>query len=283
MRWPCTAMRITAPTTTCALRAHSCIPGTLCIFSHFGISFAHLPLDQFYYIVSPKDVVIAKPRTLDDHVKWLHSRGRLADALAMAKGRERELVHADLGEITHEYILKLVNSGAYDDAAKQCSRLLGTDVVRWEQWIFTFSKRGQLPAISPFIPIDKPRLTPTVYEMVLDNFLNTNVPVSPQPSACVSLCVCVCVCGAHVRVCARRQRFQQTIREWPSSLYDIENIIPAVVARLSANADDGMLCETLAELCVVCLLCGGLGSVSRKAASHNWPRLGVQIYCAKAV
>jgi len=32
--------------------------------------------ESFFYIVSPKDIVVAKPCDLDDHISWLHSRNR---------------------------------------------------------------------------------------------------------------------------------------------------------------------------------------------------------------
>ncbi|CAL5433758.1 unnamed protein product [Camellia sinensis] len=38
--------------------------------------------ESLYYIVSPKDVVIAKPRDVKDHISWLLQHGRHEKALA---------------------------------------------------------------------------------------------------------------------------------------------------------------------------------------------------------
>jgi hypothetical protein len=58
---------------------------------------AHTPLlywpaagnENTYYIVSPRDIVMAKPRTADDHVAWLLAKGRYEDAYLAAMDGER--------------------------------------------------------------------------------------------------------------------------------------------------------------------------------------------------
>lgn len=47
--------------------------------------------ESFFYIVSPRDIVVAKPCDLDDHIAWLHSKGRFEEAVKAAEGRERDL------------------------------------------------------------------------------------------------------------------------------------------------------------------------------------------------
>jgi hypothetical protein len=42
-----------------------------------------MPNESLYYIVAPKDIVLARPRDLDDHVSWLLERERYELALAM--------------------------------------------------------------------------------------------------------------------------------------------------------------------------------------------------------
>jgi len=32
--------------------------------------------ENLFYIVSPKDLVLAKPRNIDDHIKWLTDHGK---------------------------------------------------------------------------------------------------------------------------------------------------------------------------------------------------------------
>lgn len=41
--------------------------------------------ESTFYIVSPKDIVAAKPRDIDDHIQWLVERRRYEDALKIAE------------------------------------------------------------------------------------------------------------------------------------------------------------------------------------------------------
>ena len=43
--------------------------------------------EPLYYVVSPKDVVLARPRDLDDRVQWLLQHDRYEEALEVAQGR----------------------------------------------------------------------------------------------------------------------------------------------------------------------------------------------------
>ena len=45
----------------------------------------HLATESLFYIVSPRDIVVAKPRDLDDHIRWLVDRQRYEEALAAAE------------------------------------------------------------------------------------------------------------------------------------------------------------------------------------------------------
>jgi hypothetical protein len=45
----------------------------------------HLPSQDMFYIGSPKDLVAAKERDLDDHIEWLLERERYEEALMNAR------------------------------------------------------------------------------------------------------------------------------------------------------------------------------------------------------
>ncbi|KAJ3047596.1 Vacuolar protein sorting-associated protein 41 [Rhizoclosmatium hyalinum] len=54
-----------------------------------------LPTDTTFYIVSPKDIVVAKPRDLDDHIEFLVSRSRYEEALAAVESATIHKKEAD--------------------------------------------------------------------------------------------------------------------------------------------------------------------------------------------
>ncbi|KAI0766345.1 vacuolar protein sorting-associated protein 41 [Trametes elegans] len=192
--------------------------------------------DRYYIVLSPKDLVVVKPRDWRDHVAWLVERQRYEEALEVLERRSDEAVGAasdadavDAVQIGQRYIEHLVAEGDFAKAARLCPKVCGQDTKRWEDWIFVFAQKHQLQAIIPFIPTESPTLGPLVYEIVLTHFL------------------------AH-----DRQALLQTIKTWPKGIYDIAAVIVAVQSELdrapssssmkSTGPDTVILMECLAEL-----------------------------------
>ena len=107
--------------------------------------------DVLYYIVSPKDVVLAKMRDEDDHVDWLLAHDRYDEALETVQSHAKELKRHNFQDISREYIKYLVEEGLYEDAAFQCSKSLKTR-PQWEEQVYTFARIGQLKIIAPYLP-----------------------------------------------------------------------------------------------------------------------------------
>jgi len=60
-------------------------------YSPFEYHLEYLLEDKYYFVVSPKDVVVGKPRDEDDHIDWLLSHGAFADALESAELKSKLL------------------------------------------------------------------------------------------------------------------------------------------------------------------------------------------------
>lgn len=118
-----------------------------------------------------------------------------------------------------KFLQNLVSNRQFDKAGALCPRVLGSNGAQWENWIYYFAKEKQLEAISKYIPISNPQLPGTVYEMVLNYYLLTNLKV-----------------------------FQETVSAWPASLYDVKNIINVVLEKLKKETNAPELMLTLAEL-----------------------------------
>ncbi|KAH9049599.1 hypothetical protein EDB84DRAFT_1585412 [Lactarius hengduanensis] len=188
-----------------------------------------------YLVLSPKDVIIVRPRDRKDHIAWLVERKRYEEALGQIEIMEGEgLETVDATGIGQRYIEHLIGEGDFTKAAKLFSKVCGQDTKRWEDWIFVFAQKQQLQATIPYIPTDKPRLGHLVYEMILAHFLAND-----------------------------RQALQRTINEWPKDIYDISAVIVAIHSELErctpssskstalltpASPDTVILMECLAEL-----------------------------------
>ncbi|KAF5330256.1 hypothetical protein D9758_014441 [Tetrapyrgos nigripes] len=212
-----------------------------------------------YVVLSPKDLILVRPRDSMDHVGWLVERGRYEEALAdiedieslglgerevedsateekEKEGTRRRLEVDGVGlnskEIGQRYIEHLVSQGDFSKAASLTPKVCARDSKKWEHWIFAFAEKNQLKEVIPYVPTDKPRLSRLVYEMMVGYFLVGD-----------------------------RKTLLQVIKEWPRDIYDIGAVIVAVQAELEKvdkdkslavgtglSEDAQVLMECLAEL-----------------------------------
>ncbi len=122
--------------------------------------------DEMYLVVSPKDLVVARPRDKADHINWLVEQRKFAEALTSAEDLvEKHGSGMDVRTIGLKYIQHLIDegkrchisealppsahhasfSGSFTAAAELCPKVLKEDAKAWEDWVFTFVQRGQLP------------------------------------------------------------------------------------------------------------------------------------------
>ncbi|KAG6894266.1 hypothetical protein C0992_006840 [Termitomyces sp. T32_za158] len=188
-----------------------------------------------YVVMSPRDLVLVKPRDRIDHVAWLVERSRYEEAL-----HDIEIIEAEtpdvakqaslsVTEIGQRYIDHLVSEGDFIKAAHLTPKVCGQESKRWEDWIFIFAEKHQLHAIIPYVPTETPRLDHVVYEMVLAHFLTHD-----------------------------QETLLKTIKEWPREIYNIDAVIVAVRSDLektvttsstiASTPSSKLLMECLAEL-----------------------------------
>ncbi|CUA69567.1 Vacuolar protein sorting-associated protein 41 homolog [Solanum lycopersicum] [Rhizoctonia solani] len=176
------------------------------------------PLGTFWIVLSPQALIIARPRDVKDHIEWLVQRKRYEEALEVLEelGPQGQV---DASIIGQKYLQHLVDDGEYDKAAHLTPKVLGTNAVSWERWIFTFAGKNQLGSIAPFVPTHDPQLGHVVYEMILGHMLVNN-----------------------------QESLLRTIKSWPTSIYDIPAVIVAVKATLDNASKKHILMECLSEL-----------------------------------
>ncbi|KAH7343609.1 vacuolar assembling protein VPS41 [Rhizoctonia solani] len=176
------------------------------------------PLGTFWVVLSPRALIIARPRDVKDHIEWLVQRKRYEEALEVLEemGPQGQVDALIIGQ---KYLQHLVDDGEYDKAAHLAPKVLATNAVAWERWVFTFAGKNQLGSIAPFVPTHDPQLGHVVYEMILGHMLVNN-----------------------------QESLLRTIKSWPTSIYDIPAVILAVKAALSNAPKKHILMECLAEL-----------------------------------
>lgn len=175
--------------------------------------------ENLFYIVSPKDLVLAKPRNIDDHLKWLIDHSKFEEALVVAETNSKEVKKHNQQDIGRSYLKSLMEEGKYETAARVCVKVLGDDKKLWEDEVYKFARKHQLEAIAPYIPTSAVKLSSAIYEMVLYDFLKKDY-----------------------------KKFQNLIKDWPADLYSVQPIISAVQDQLEKDPDNRVLLETLGEL-----------------------------------
>ncbi|KAI5575746.1 hypothetical protein BDE02_09G001100 [Populus trichocarpa] len=178
--------------------------------------------EPLYYIVSPKDVVIAKPRDTEDHIAWLLEHGWHEKALeAVEAGQGRSQL---IDEVGSNYLDHLIVERKYGEAASLCPKLLRGSASAWERWVFHFAHLRQLPVLVPYMPTENPRLRDTAYEVAL-------VALATNPSF-------------HKDLLA-------TVKSWPPVIYSALPVISAIDSQLNTSSMTDALKEALAELYVI--------------------------------
>ncbi|KAK4408440.1 Vacuolar protein sorting-associated protein 41 [Sesamum angolense] len=178
--------------------------------------------EPLYYIVSPKDVVIAKPRDTEDHISWLLQHGYHEKALAAVEaGQGRSEL---LDEVGTRYLDHLIVERKYAEAASLCPKLLRGSASAWERWIFHFAHLRQLPVLVPYIPTENPRLRDTAYEVAL-------VALATNSSF--------------------HKDLLSIVKTWPPVIYSALPVISAIEPQLNTSSSTDALKEALAELYVI--------------------------------
>eukprot|EP01156_Anaeramoeba_ignava_P001854 Anaeramoba_ignava/a2041_18.p1 GENE.a2041_18~~a2041_18.p1 ORF type:complete len:609 (+),score=159.35 a2041_18:730-2556(+) len=179
---------------------------------------------KLYVFTSPFQFVRATEADADDKVTWLVERLRYQDAFDVAlenSGRLKRNNPTKLGENLLRHLLASKNKFKIQSAALQCPKVCGENPLMWEKWISQFFENQQFQEISPYIPIQNPRLKQEIYEMILNSFLeNDNLDL-----------------------------FYQTINKWPKNIYNPRAIILIILDKQKKiNSLDERLALPLADL-----------------------------------
>eukprot|EP01012_Entosiphon_sulcatum_P025382 TRINITY_DN306_c1_g2_i1.p1 TRINITY_DN306_c1_g2~~TRINITY_DN306_c1_g2_i1.p1 ORF type:complete len:938 (-),score=231.64 TRINITY_DN306_c1_g2_i1:71-2587(-) len=163
-------------------------------------------VENIFYILSPQEIIIARPCDNDDHVAWLLKHKKYQDALQFVRANPVHNKEHSVLNVGERFLTHLVEGGGYAKAASHFSEILTTNAELWEKWIFLFAAQGHLQEVVEYIPTTQSNfiLSATIYDLVLNYLLKKD------PAA-----------------------FLREIRRWNPSLYDIPAIIEALKSRLA--------------------------------------------------
>ncbi|XP_043786040.1 vacuolar protein sorting-associated protein 41 homolog isoform X3 [Apis laboriosa] len=174
-----------------------------------------------FFIVSPKDIVIASLYDADDRIEWLLNHRKFEQALeAVTVNNGKNCKKYTLVDVGRVYLDHLLACGKYDEAGKLCLKILGKDKKLWEEEVYKFARVHQLRSISSYLPRGDVTLDPLIYEMVLYEYLKMD------PDG-----------------------FLQLVKEWSPKLYKVAAVVNGVLEHLLIhNQRQNVLLEALAIL-----------------------------------
>lgn len=191
-------------------------------YKHSDYSLEYLSEDGIYFVVCPKDLIIAKPKEDDERLTWLIEHKFFDQALDLVKKGKNIRQHNQLsiGKAYLAFLFSQSTDRAFQKAGELCPSILGNSVDAWREQVHEFTKSGHLTALAPFIPIGDPILLDMeTYELVLNDFLVRD-----------------------------SSGFLHLIETWPSTAYNVSNMTKTLFQAYAKDPENKKLSQALAQL-----------------------------------
>lgn len=185
-------------------------------------SLEYLSEDGMYFVVGPKDLLMATPKEDDERITWLIERKYFDEALDLIRRSKNARNHTVLsvGKIYMSYLLDQNDKEMHEKAGKLCKKILAKDKEAWKEQIQFFIQKGRLKYLTPYIPIGDPILLDKLdYESILHDFLEKSA-----------------------------EGFLNLIKNWPYSLYDVQQMTRTLLQAYGKDPANKKLSEALAQL-----------------------------------
>jgi len=126
-----------------------------------------------FYILSPKEIVVAVPRDENDHLQWLLDRKKYKEAFSIVKGREKQFRVTKNINIGDLFLEKLLDENNYEEAGKESPAILKDNISGWTNLISKFIDHSKITLLVDHLPTGEPyALQPQLYAFVLIQLLN---------------------------------------------------------------------------------------------------------------
>lgn len=103
------------------------------------VSVSHTKIYLRFFIVSPKDIVVASLYDADDRIEWLLNHAKFEQALEAVTTNGKDCKKHTLLNVGRIYLDHLLACERYDEAGKLCLKVLGRDKKLWEEEVSIIS------------------------------------------------------------------------------------------------------------------------------------------------
>lgn len=132
------------------------------------------------YVIAPKDVVVAKPRGVVDHIAWAVQCEKFEEAVSMAESYVSLVGEPRLVELSEQCLTQLIERGEPARAASMCPRLLRKRADLWDKWVAYFfdeledgdAADAARANLARAVPLREPRLSSGSYTRLMHFLLH---------------------------------------------------------------------------------------------------------------
>ena len=172
--------------------------------------------DTTYYIISPYNIIIAKPRDVKDHVAYLLNMKEYEKAIEAVESsqdcyskRERKSAIAEIGM---KLLDKLLENGNFEKGSALCPRVFKQNKEHWETAFYKFDQYRKIHTLFTVLPFETPVLTSNVYDLALLEFLEQDLEL-----------------------------LEQAITKWPFGIYSPKAIIQSIEKALKNASETNLI------------------------------------------
>lgn len=128
--------------------------------------------------------------------------------ISAARANQDAALEKEKRRIGNMWVQQLVNANNWKEAGKVAGHVLGSSAERWEHWVWVFAQADHIDDIATHMPKApmKPKLAPTVYELVLGHYIIRD-----------------------------RIRFKHLLEDWDPELFEVESIISLIKNKLNSG------------------------------------------------
>ena len=165
--------------------------------------------DNVYYVVSPWNVILAKPRDVKDNVSRILERKEYENAIKIiedSKDYSKREKWETIASVGLQLVEELIFKAEFTKAAEICPKVFKQNVEKWDLAVKKFAEHQKLRILYPVLPISNPTLSKSSYNLALMEFIHFDLDL-------LSL----------------------AIQSWPSSLYSIDKVINAAEEALQKD------------------------------------------------
>jgi len=226
--------------------------------------------EPLYYLVSPQDVVLGRPRTVDDHLQWLVQRGDFEEALEACEAAESAGTlnlgggggggsGGGMGLVGEDSSTELEVSGGgggKDGAGVHCgqtdrggggggvgggtSPVLDQIAAKYLDRLLSDGQASKAAALCPRLL----RGSAAAWERWVFHFAHLRqlpclAPYIPTQAPQLKDTVYEVVLNAFLANAGDHARFLATVKAWPARLYSVPGLISAVRQRIATSSGGG--------------------------------------------